>query len=504
MPVTTLHPDYMKRMSQWQTMRDCIEGEDAIKQAGEKYLPKASGSDTYRYNAYKLRARFVNYTKRTLDGLHGLILRRDPIVEKPDDITLSKILQNIDRRGSSLYQFVSDTVYDVMITSWGGYLVDYPKVDKAVDGLTLEKEDIRPYIRYYPAESIINWKYGTVNGMEQLTMVVLKEQWDNCEDDIFSHNLKDVYRVLILVNGVYHQMLFKDDKSDPEDIVININGKPVTKLPFFTIPGKIPEVPMFLDLAKCNIGHYQKTADYENGLHLTTLPTGYITGHDKYIDPETKEEEAIALGPDQFIMLKEADAKVGVLNYAGTGLTHCESAIANAMSDMAILGSRLVSPEKGTSESADSAKIHRAGENARLAGFAKNISEGLSKAVQLIAEWMNIEGDFSISLCTDYDTLSFDPNALNALANLSEAGKLPLPYIFWNLKNGEYTPDSATLKEYIALLNMEAAGVDMFDEAEAYAKMQQDKNILKKMGPKTTAITEKQQQKNSQKNEKNI
>lgn len=483
MPVTTLHPDYLRRKSQWETMRDCIEGEDAIKLAGEKYLPRASGSDDYRYNAYKLRARFVNYTKRTLEGLHGLILRRDPIVERPDDERLSKILSNIDKRGSSLYQFVSDTVYDSMITSWGGYLVDYPKVPEGIDGLTIEKEDIRPYIRYYRAESVINWKYGIVQGMEQLTMVVLKEQWDKCEGDIFSHNYKDVYRALVLIDGVYHQMLFKDDFQEPlEDIVVRINGKTLDKLPFFTIPGKNPEVPMFLDLAKCNIGHYQKTADYENGIHLTTLPTGYITGHDKYVDPETKEEEVIALGPDQFIMLKEAEAKVGVLNYAGEGLSHCEKAIESAMSDMAILGSRLVSPEKGTSESADSAKIHRAGENARLAGFAKNISESLSKAVQLIAEWMGIEGDFTISLCTDYDTLSFDPNALNALANLAEAGKLPLPYVFWNLKNGEYTPDSATLKEYIALLNMEQAGVDMFDEAEAYAMMQQNSKILKEMG----------------------
>jgi hypothetical protein len=30
---------------------------------------------------------------------------------------------------------------------------------------------------------------------------------------------------------------------------------------------------MLLGLAKENIGHYQKTADLENGLHLTGIPT---------------------------------------------------------------------------------------------------------------------------------------------------------------------------------------------------------------------------------------
>ncbi|MBQ0113758.1 MAG: DUF4055 domain-containing protein [Bacteroidales bacterium] len=512
MSVDIVHPLYLERLSQWETMRDCIAGEDAIKAKGTVYLPKALGTSLEQYNAYKTRARFVNYTKRTADGLHGLMFRRDPIVERPDNQIMLNILENIDKRGTSLYQFLSDSVYDTMITGWGGYLVDYPSGAEGLNGLEMEEQDIRPYVRYYPAESIVNWKYGVVNGLEQLTLVVLKEKWDiQNDDDIFVHNIETVYRVLYLKENVYHQILYYQDNKNPEktkekwvpveDIIVKINGKTVNTIPFFTTPGKLPDTPMFLDLAKCNIGHYQKTADYENGVHMTTIPTGFITGHDKYVDPETKEEEAISLGPDNFIMIKEADAKVGVLNYAGEGLSHCEKAIEQAMSDMAILGSRLVSTEKGTSESADAAKIHRAGENARLAGFAKNVSEGISKAVKTIAKWLQLEGNFTVELCTDYDTLSFDPNALNALANLAEAGKMPLPYIFWNLKNGEYTPNSATFKEYIALLNMEAAGIDMFDEAEAYAMLQKDSSLLKKI---SSLPTKKQTETNANKPEEKI
>lgn len=92
--------------------------------------------------------------------------------------------------------------------------------------------------------------------------------------------------------------------------------------------------------------------------------------------------------------------------------------------------------------------------------------------VQTIAKWAGEDGDISISLCTDYDTLAFDPNALNSLANLADAGKMPLPYIFWNLKNGEYTPDSATLEEYVTLLNMEKAGFTPLEIVQAYRNMQ--------------------------------
>lgn len=485
MPVSTVHPLYMKRSFQWETMRDCVEGEDAIKAKGAVYLPRLSGDTDESYAAYKMRARFVNYTKRTLDGLHGLIFRRAPVVERPDTPRLISILDNIDKRGTALYQFVSDSVYDVMITGWGGLLADFPKTEEGTDLLSAERMGYRPYVRYYPAESIINWKHGVVNGSERLTMVVLREQWDSDEDDPFVHSFTTVYRVLILVNGVYHQWIMREgevkvrngiEERQPdelvEDIVVRINGRTLDYIPFETLPGKIPETPMFLDLARVNIGHYQKSADYENGVHMTTIPTGYVTGHDKYIDPVTKEEEVIELGADRFLMFKEADATVGTLVFSGVGLTHSETALSNAMSDMAILGSRLVTPEKGTSESADSAKIHRAGENARLAAFARNVSEGITRVLKTIAKWAGEDGDISISLCTDYDTLAFDPNALNSLANLADAGKMPLPYIFWNLKNGEYTPDSATLEEYVTLLNMEKAGFTPLEIVQAYRNMQ--------------------------------
>ena len=40
--VTTKHPLYSKRYPQWILMRDVIEGNDAIKEKGEIYLPRPS------------------------------------------------------------------------------------------------------------------------------------------------------------------------------------------------------------------------------------------------------------------------------------------------------------------------------------------------------------------------------------------------------------------------------------------------------------------------------
>ncbi len=40
MPVNSTHPDYDSFASVWQRARDVIAGEDAVKLAGERYLPR--------------------------------------------------------------------------------------------------------------------------------------------------------------------------------------------------------------------------------------------------------------------------------------------------------------------------------------------------------------------------------------------------------------------------------------------------------------------------------
>ena len=473
MSITSTHPLYEKRSFQWALLRDVFEGEDAIKMKGEKYLPKASGSTREQYEAYKKRARWNNFTARSLDGRHGLIFRRKPVINCSDEFKNLGLLENIDRRGTNLYQFLSDSIYDCMKTCFGGYLVDIPRAEGVTTKAEAEKQGIRPYLRYYPAESIINWGYTVINGVEQLGFVVLQENVETFEEDEFSHTIKTQYRVLDVRGGKYRQRLFTENDDGEyieESLDVVINGRSLSEIPFLTIPSKEPEKPMFYDLAVCNIGHYQKVADYENGVHLTTIPTGYVTGHKQNIG-KNGEHEVIQLGHDAFLMFEESDATVGTLCFSGEGLTHSETAISQAMLDMEILGSRMLSSGK-TNESADSAKIHRVGENAMLATFTRNVSEKISKAITIMAEWSGLQEKIEVNLCTDYDTQAFDPNALNALANLAEAGKLPMPYVFWNLKNGEYAPNDSDYHEYATLLQMEAEGFTPLEQLEYMQKKQ--------------------------------
>ena len=169
---------------------------------------------------------------------------------------------------------------------------------------------------------------------------------------MFVHKTEIRYRVLTLgEDGFYKQILYtpiKDKRGRKtyieEEIQFTARGEHLTFIPFKPILYKEPEKPMLEDMAKINIGHFQKVADYENGVHKTTLPTGYITGHNA-MDEDGNQEE-IVLGDDVFLTIIEPEAKVGTLAFAGEGLTHSEAAIRHAEEQMAVIGTRIIAPEK--------------------------------------------------------------------------------------------------------------------------------------------------------------
>ena len=460
-------PLYLTRQSQWKVMRDCIEGSDAVKAAREEYLPKAPGKSKIeserRYASFLKRAVYVNFTGQALDIMHGMIFRRSPAIQAPDNFIDSGALGNIDNRGDNLYQFLSDCVRDVMATGFGGILLDMPA---APEGLTVEEAEkmgIRPHLKYYKAEDIDFWRFDNFNGVERLSLVKLRERVDR--GSMFVHSYETRYRVLAInEKGEYYQTVYDPVKDANGKVVeytetvipITVNGNPIEYIPFVMLPFGEPEQPPLYNLAVLNIAHYQSTADFKNGVHISTLGTGWITGHEAKEDEEHKEQnESITLGDDVFLMIPEPEAKVGKIEFAGEGLVHSEKDIDKIESQMAGLFLKDIAPDKKTSETAESAYVHRAGENARLATLARNISVKVTQILQWFMEWKGYEGNISLQLNYDYETMSLDPNIINSIANISGQGKFPLYSVFWILQQQELVEPDMTYDDFIYLIDME-------------------------------------------------
>ena len=90
-----------------------FSGEDAVKAAGERYLPRLDSQSDDEYFTYRNRASFFNATSRTAEGYSGLIFRRPPFVKTPEapsgvaplgvSKALGEFINDVDMLATSLF-----------------------------------------------------------------------------------------------------------------------------------------------------------------------------------------------------------------------------------------------------------------------------------------------------------------------------------------------------------------------------------------------------------------
>src|SRR5437762_12970390 len=130
MPVNSVHFDYLVNLPDWLRARDVLAGEDTIKSAGEKYLPRLDSQTDEEFMAYRKRALFFNATARSAEGFIGLIFRRQPFVKVPESQSgvgraVGVFLNDSDMLGSTLAGYAKSVVTEVVGVGRAGSLVDW-------------------------------------------------------------------------------------------------------------------------------------------------------------------------------------------------------------------------------------------------------------------------------------------------------------------------------------------------------------------------------------------
>lgn len=459
MAVDTQHKEYSEHYEQWERCEHAAEGQDEVHEYGEKFLPRLSGQTDQEYKAYRNRALFYNATQRTIDGLTGMLFMRSPITEYPD--AMDALVADVSMSGLSLHQFAEMVAEEVIKIGRCGVLVDHPPMTEAMTLAQAQSLGMRPYMRMYDAESIINWRTDRIAGAETLTLVVLEEEREVKKDE-FEVKCEKIWRVLDLTNGIYRQRLFeKNDRGEfvaYAEVFPQSQGKPIARIPFefFGVRDNSACVdkPPLLDLVDVNLSHYRTTADYEHGLHFTGLPTPVVTGF--YSDEQSAQ---MRIGSGTAWLLPDPAAKAFYLEFSGQGLSELREALRAKEAMMATLGARILAPEKRQVETAQTAAIHRAGENSVLASIAQSISIGLTHCLEWMANWAGYDPEVSVRLNKDYLPNSMTYQDVQALVQSWQAGAISHETLFDNLVKGEIIREDVSFDDEKERIELVTAGL---------------------------------------------
>ena len=483
MSVDARNAESARRLAQWSETRHCIDGALSMLENSTDYIPKLSGQTDNEYRAYVTRAPFFEATARTQQGLTGLVFDKPAEITLPDAVAF--LADDCDLAGTDLEAFGRKLVNEALATAWGVVVVAH-NGDPANPG-TLARPSGRPYLRYYPAESVLDWTFGTIvspSGVTRgLTSLRLHEVVSQATGE-FTSAAVDQIRVLDLEVGLeFRERVFqlvevkRGNKTTTEWAMVSEarplkGGARLNYIPAALVDtgGRgMPSTSPLAAIAGLNISHWRTTADIEHAAHFCGLPTPYITGvsapsvragdiRDAIDGGATGFENlrrrdaapsgpTITLGSPRAIVLENANAKVGFLEFAGAGLTPLRDLRQDKESAMAVLGARIIAPEKRAAESGEALTIRRASENAPLVGVALSVSEALTLACIYAADWQGVQNapsGVAVRLNTVFVDETLDGNTLSSLVSAWQAGAMSLASLLFNLKRGNRLPDDVT------------------------------------------------------------
>jgi hypothetical protein len=437
-----MHPNYKAYVDLWQQCYDCSSGQQAVKNSplAAVYLPyledhTISQFGKTKYETYKQYANYFNATGRTVDGLRGLVFRRDPVV----NVNVPTIENDIDLDGTNLKTFLKKLFDDVLIGGRAGVLIDSPRNDSDLTVAEAEALNVRPYLTLYNTFQILDWQESRVHNKKITTYVCLEEVNSELGLD-YTRNETKRLRILELLGGVYTQSIYQLVKDKGYELIETITplvgGTTLDYVPFYPITSSGISWELWsssiADLSDCNLAHYRNDASYRNALLLTGNPTPWLKGVDAAAT--RNPNGTMTLGSTSAIFLNE-NGGCGFLSLEGSGLAELRQSALDLEKRMAVLGARILSSDPNGVESAKTAEIHRAGENGVLADLANGISTAMTTIITDLLSWVGVvSDDISIELNTDYLPTETDPAVLTALMGAYQSGMLSFEAFYYNLK----------------------------------------------------------------------
>lgn len=465
MTVSSQHKDYTKYLPRWELARDSVEGAPAIKSrnGGKTYLPQPNAEDTRnenneRYKSYLTRANYVNFVGHTKKGMIGMVFRKEMFVELPSE--LEYLEKDFNGGGLSLEQSVRSILGDTIETARFGLLVDFPETDEETPKTKANTADLKSNILSYRSEAILNWRTGVFNGNKKLILVVLKEEVEEIQEDGFSVDVVDQYRVLRLNEGVYTQQLYdkNEEPKGPEVTPTKSDKSKWDTIPFQFVGAQnndesVDDAPLYA-MAEVNISHYRNSADYEESSFMVGQPTPWASGLTQgWVDEVLKG--SVALGSRAFIALPEG-GEAGLLQAEPNtmpfeGMKHKEE-------QMIKIGARIIQDNSGV-ETAEAAKIRFAGQTSELASIVGNIESALTTVIEWAGFYMGVDGEALIELNRQFYDITLDAQQVMAMIQLSDIGVMDNEDIQGNLKRANWIDSDKKTND--AVDNLENKGIDL-------------------------------------------
>lgn len=428
--VKTYHPTITADvLAEWQLIRDCMDGESAVKRGGESHLPMPSGfrsqSDNgdAAYRSYTQRAQFPALLAPSVGAMIGIIHGQEIAIEMPEQ--MAYLWEDADSMGLPLEAFHRRITRELLTI--GGYAILADADEAGGD----------PWLAGYSRDSVINWDKDWFV-LDETALVRKGFVWEQVER----------YRVLTIEALAYRALVYDAEKQDGEEIEVRgRGGRPLPRIPFAVASALdlSPQIesPPLIGVANAAKAIYQLSADYRHQL--------YMSGQETLV--AINGEAPSVVGAGVVHEMQGGEGKAPDLKYVSpscSGINAHKEAMEDNREAAVMAGARLFEQTAAGAESGEAKRLRYASETATLTTIAQSSCMLLERSLRNAAMIMGLpENDIVVNAPADLMDRSMSPQDFAALFGVYVEGGMSWETLHENgMRGGIYLTERTADQEY--------------------------------------------------------
>lgn len=394
-----------------------LGGTDAMRAAGEKYMPRWPGEDVESHKTRISVATLFPAYQRTVEVLGAKPFSKPVTFGKDMPAEIVVLCDDIDRQGRNLHSFLSEVGQEALGYGFSGILVDHPPtVDAEGNPLYPNKAaqdaaGIRPYWVQIHPRSILGWI--TERGvLTQLRFLECEEEPDG------DFGVKEIEQVRVLRIGSWETWRKIEGKGEDDWALYESGATTLARIPFVPVYGNrtgyMEARPALKELAYMNVKHWQSDSDQQNILHVARVPILFGKG---------LGEGQITVGAGSAVKADHPDADLKFVEHSGKAIDSGRVSILDLEDRMRQAGAELLVIKPGNVTVAQTLADNEQGACA-LQKVAENIEDAADQALQLTAEWLQKDQGGHVTLFKDFGAATLAEASAELLLKTNQAGKL--------------------------------------------------------------------------------
>ena len=437
----TRSSDFDAMMPYWDMVETILNGAEAMRKAGTKYLPKFPKEIDGDYKYRQDNAKFTNIYRDIVESLAAKPFSKElRLLDNTTSASIVDLSVDIDGRGNSLHVFAANMFFNGINNAIDWIFVDKPPVREGASQAEEKAMGARPYWVHIHAKNMLAVYSAVVNGKEEIVHARILEK--SKKRDGFEE--KEVERVRVLnreplPGGAYGPAtyeLWEEQKNENTqkkewvsvgsgDIAIGV----IAIVPFITgrrKEGSWQFVPPMQDAAFLQIEHYQQETNLKSAKEQACFPMLVGNGTLAPVDEEGKPAE-IVVGPKTVLISppnSEGTAgSWGFIEPSATSLKFLAGEVQVTEQQLRELGRQPLTAQTGNLTVITTA-FAASKANTVIQAWAINAKDAIEQALVYTALWLGETIKPSVDIYTDFSVDMESDKAPEFILKLHDAGMI--------------------------------------------------------------------------------